>query len=193
MPCIQKTEENNCQIAIWDMSESLDKLIQSSKALDISKFKTEKRKKEFLSSRLLLNELLPNIPIAYNTYGAPEVENDNFISISHSENLAAIIISKTKVGLDIEKISEKPLRLSSKFISKDHHNPLSEEEGTLIWCCKEAIFKWHQKGNLDFIKDIIIQPFLIEERGKIKAEFKNKLLTLFYTKINSHFLVYVCD
>ena len=192
MPVIQKIEEHNCQIAIWDMNESLDDLIQSSNNLDISKLKTEKRKKEFLSIRLLLNELLPNIPIFYNTYGSPEIENDNFISISHSKNLAAIIVSKNKVGLDIEQISETPLRLSPKFISKDSHNPLSKEKATLIWCCKEAIYKWHKKGNVNFIEDIKIKPFIIEDKGQLIAKFKDQKLTLHYKKLDAHFLVYVC-
>ena len=52
MPLLQKIEENDCQIAIWDMSESLDALIESSSSLELSKFKTEKRKKEFLEIKL---------------------------------------------------------------------------------------------------------------------------------------------
>jgi 4'-phosphopantetheinyl transferase len=192
MPLLQKIEENDCQIAIWDMSESLDSLIRSSISLELSKFKTEKRKKEFLASRLLLNELLPNASISYNKYGAPEIGNNHFISISHSKNLAAIIISKNKVGLDIEIISGKPLRLASKFISKDSHNPLSKEKATLIWCCKEAVFKWHQKGSVDFIADIKIKPFIIKEKGQLIATFKIQNLSLHYKKIENHFLVYVC-
>ena len=192
MPVIQKIEENNCQIAIWDMSESLDELIKLSNNLDVSKFKTDKRKKEILSSISLLNELLPNAPISCNIYGAPEIENDNFISISHSKKFAAIIISKNKVGLDIEQISEKPLKLSSKFIAKNSHNPLSQEKATLIWACKEAIYKWHQKGGIDFIADIKINPFIIRGEDELIAEFKNQKLTLHYKKIDAHFLVYVC-
>ena len=151
MGIIKNYTEDNCQIAIWDITESLEELTKLGNGIDISKFKSEKRKKEFLACKLLLNEISPNITITYNEFGVPELDNGQHISISHSKNLVAIIISKTKVGLDIEQISEKPLRLSSKFISKDHHTPLSEEKATLIWCCKEAIFKWHQKGNIDFI------------------------------------------
>ena len=192
MPIIQKIKANNCQIAIWDMNESLDKLIQLSNNITVPKFRSKKKQKEFLASRLLLNALLLNNMISYNRYGAPEITNNNFISISHSKNLAAIIVSKTKVGLDIEQISKKPLKLSSKFISKNCHHLLSEEKATLIWCCKEAIFKWHQKGNIDFIADIKINPFIIKDEGKLIAKFKNQKLTLHYKKINTHFLVYVC-
>ena len=192
MSIVQKIKKDNYQIAIWEINKSLNELIQLSDNIDISKFRNEKRKREIISTKLLLNELLPNASISYNTYGAPEIGNDNFISISHSSKLIAIIISKKKVGLDIEKISEKPLRLSSKFISRNQHSPLSKEKATLIWCCKEAIYKWHQKRKIDFIADIKINPFTIKDEDKLIAKFKSQKLTLHYKKIDAHFLVYVC-
>ena len=101
-----------------------------SKIEHIPKFKKKERIKEFLSCRLLLNEIAPNTLITYNKYGAPEINTDDFISISHSNNMSAIIISKKRVGLDIEKISEKALKLSSKFMLKDLHTSVSKEKAT---------------------------------------------------------------
>jgi phosphopantetheinyl transferase len=192
MPITQIIEENNCQIAVWDINESLEKLIQLSNNLDVCKFKTKRRKEEFLSIRLLLSKILPNSTISYNKYGAPEIGNNNFISIAHSKNLAAIIISKNKVGLDIEKNSKKPLILSSKFIAKKRHNPLIKEKAVLIWCCKEAVYKWQQKPGINFIDDIKIMPFTVKQNGSIIAKFETHKLTLHYKKIDTHFLVYVC-
>ncbi len=192
MGFIKQYTENNCQISIWDVTESLAELLTLGTNFDISKFNTEKRKKEILASRLLLNEIQPNQQITYNKYGAPEIKNGKHISISHSKNLVAIVASEKKVGLDIEQISEKPLRLSSKFISKDSCINLSEEKATLIWCCKEAIFKWHQKGNVDFINDIRLNQFELKEKGEIECCFHEEILILKYHKINNHYLVYVC-
>ena len=192
MGLIKQYTENNCQISIWDVTESLAELLTLGTNFDISKFKTEKRKKEILASRLLLNEIQPNQQITYNKYGAPEIKNGKHISISHSKNLVAIVASEKKVGLDIEQISEKPLRLSSKFISKDSCINLSEEKATLIWCCKEAIFKWHQKGSVDLINDIRLNQFELKEKGEIECCFHEKFLILKYHKINNHYLVYVC-
>jgi len=189
----QIIKENTIKIGLWKIEESLEELLQLAERISIPHCNTEKRKKELLISRLLLNNMSPNTNITYNKFGAPELDNSLNISISHSKGLVAILLGDKKVGLDIEKISEKALRVSSKFVSKDTLNNLNKEEATLIWCCKEAIFKWHQKGDIDFMNDIIIHPFLIAEKGKIKALFKNEPLTLFYTKINSHFLVYVCN
>ena len=192
MGIILNTTENNCSIALWDISESLDELLQIADSFNTAKFKTEKRKKEWIASRLLLNEINPNYSISYNEFGAPELDNGNYISISHSKELVAIIVNEQRVSIDIEKISEKALRLAPKFVSENNLKKLSKEKATLIWCIKEVVFKWHQKGGVDFIKDIIIPEFSVKEKGIITIQFKNKELNLNYQKINNHYLVYVC-
>ena len=191
MGVIRKFQENNCLIAIWDIHESLEELLLLGQEFDSSGFFSSKRKKEFLVSRLLLNEIHLGQNITYNRYGAPEISNGNNISISHSRNLVALISSEQRVGIDIQEISNQPLRLSSKFISEEDHHNLSEEKATLIWCCKEAIFKWHQEGSVDFKYDIVLSPFSLESAGKITAIFKDKEYRLYYKKINTHFLVYL--
>jgi phosphopantetheinyl transferase len=192
MGIIRNTTENNCSIAIWDTQETLNELLKLSRPFDLTKFKTEKRKKEFLVSRLLVQEISQNTIITYNEFGAPELDNGKYISISHSKEMVAIIISEQQVGMDVEQISEKVLHLSSKFVSEKNLKNLSKEKATLIWCCKEAVFKWHQTGGVDFIKDIIIPEFSAKEKGEIAIQFKNKELNLNYQKINNHYLVYVC-
>jgi phosphopantetheinyl transferase len=192
MGILKKIEENNCIIAIWDMQESLEELMQQSINISTPDFNNEKRKKEYLASRLLLKDIAPNTKITYNEYSAPELENGKHISISHSKDLVAIIFSKQKVGLDIEQISEKPLRLSSKFISDNTHQNLTKEKATLIWCVKEAIFKWDQKGNVDFKKDIKIKEFKIMEKGDISCNFKGEKIIVNYRKIDNQYLAYVC-
>ncbi len=191
MGIVKKIEENNCKIAIWDLQESLIELSNLYNKSKLPIFTNEKRKKEFLATRILLKEIIPNQLINYNIYGAPELDNNQYISISHSHNLVALIVSKKKVGLDIEKISSKALSLSSKFISDITYN-ISKEKATLIWCAKEAIYKWYQKKNINFKNDIKIYPFKLGDKGTVMAKFKNKKQTLYYNKIDNHFLVYVC-
>ena len=192
MGIISNTTTLSGIIAIWEITENLEELLQLSHEKTIPNFNTEKRKKEWLASRLILNEINPNYSISYNTFGAPELNDDSYISISHSKRLVAIIVSQQKVGIDIEEISEKALKVSSKFISTNNFKLLTAEKATLIWCAKEAIYKLYQKGNLNFIKDIKIPDFKISEKGILKAEFKTELLILNYQKIHSHYLVYVC-
>ena len=174
------------------MRESLNEIIKLSKPFDLIRLKTEQRKKEFLTSRLLLEQLYPNAIITYNQFGAPKLENGKHISIAHSKKMVAIITSQQQVSVDIEKISMKALRVSSKFVSEKNLKKLSKEKATLIWCIKEAAYKWHQKGGVDFIKDIVIPEFSAKERGITTIHFKNKELNLNYQKINNHYLVYIC-
>jgi len=193
MPIIHKIEEKGITIFVWKITETLEELQVIFGGLNISNYTSEKRKKEQLITRLLVTEILPNKTIIYNKFGAPELDNGQHISISHSADLVAVIISDEKTGLDIEKISEKTLRLSSKFVSEKNLINLNKEKSTLIWCLKEAIYKWDQKGGVDFIKDIIITEFTPKEYGKVIAFLKNKKLNLNYQKINGHYLVYICN
>ncbi|CAI8365762.1 MAG: Uncharacterised protein [Cryomorphaceae bacterium] len=193
MPIIHKIEEKEITILVWEITETLEELQVLLGGLNISNHTSEKRKKEQLTTRLLVKEILPNKRIIYNKFGAPELDNGQHISISHSAGLVAVIISHEKTGLDIEKISEKTLLLASKFVSEKNLINLDKEKSTLIWCLKEAIYKWEQKGGVDFIKDIIITEFTHKEHGKVIAFLKNKKLNLNYQKINDHYLVYICN
>ena len=193
MPIIHKIAEDGITILVWEITETLEELQVLLGGLNISNHTSEKRKKEQLTTRLLVKEILPNKRIIYNKFGAPELDNGQHISISHSAGLVAVIISHEKTGLDIEKISEKTLLLASKFVSEKNLINLDKEKSTLIWCLKEAIYKWEQKGGVDFIKDIIITEFTHKEHGKVIAFLKNKKLNLNYQKINDHYLVYICN
>jgi len=180
------------QFGVWEINESLIGLSEGFKDDYFNKLKNNKRKLEYVCTRLLLKEFERNLKISYNKYGAPILNNNKCISISHSNNLVAIIISDKKVGIDIEKISKKPLLISDKFISKNDNISMDTNDTCLAWSAKEAIYKLHEIGGLDFKNDILIQK-INKEKNIIKAKFKNKTLFLNYQKINNHFLVYVCN
>lgn len=192
MPLFKKIKENNCEIGIWELSETLDYLIKKSDFSEINKITSRQRKKEILASRILLKNMYADLKIKYNKYGAPTVENNKFISISHSKKFVTIILSRIKVGIDIQEINDKALNAVSKFINLANSNQISKNEATLVWSCKECIYKWYQKGSVNFLNDIKIHSFKIKEKGKITANFKNQEFTLFYRKLQNHFLVYVC-
>ena len=192
MPLFKNIKENNCLIGIWELSETLDHFKKKYNNSIIEKINSDKRKKEILASRALLKEMNPNLKITHNKYGAPTIGNGKFISISHSKRFITIILSSNKVGIDVQKVNFKALKVASKFIDLTKHESLCKDKATLIWSCKECIYKWHQKGLVNFLNDIKIQPFDMRKKGEIKADFKNLKLTLFYIKLQKHFLVYVC-
>ena len=180
------------QFGIWEIKESLNDFNKGFKDDFFNKLKNNKRKLEYVCTRLLLKEFDSNLKISYNKYGAPILNNNKCISISHSNNLAAIIISDNKVGIDIEKISEKPIKIAAKFISENDNISMNINDICLTWSAKEAIYKLHEIGGLNFKNDILIQK-INKAKKVICVKFKNKSLFLNYQKINNHFLVYVCN
>ena len=43
---------------------------------------------------------------------------------------------------------------------------------TLLWSCKEAVYKWYGKGGVDFKKDILIKNIIInDKKGIVKCRF----------------------
>ena len=192
MPLAHKLKFSNCIIAIWNTTESLDDLKKESAISDIYIFKSEKRKKEIFSRNLLLNKMIPEAKISYNNFGAPQINTSDNISISHSKNLVAIRFRKLKIGIDIQTISEKAISLSPRFVCESNLNNLSIEKPTLLWSCKEAIYKWHQKGSVNFKSDIYIYPFELRTSGTVSANFKTEKLSLSYNKIDTFYLVYLC-
>jgi phosphopantetheinyl transferase len=178
-------------IGIWEISESKDQLKALTKGVKLDQIKSQKRKLEILAVRALLKEMCGNVKLSYNKFGAPVLDNNNKISISHSKQLVAIILSELKTGIDIEIISKRILKIKDKFISKYDNIDESQEDLTIAWSTKECIFKWHQKGNLNFKDDILIKK--INHSSKtIEVFFDENLFILNFLKINNHILVYVC-
>ena len=91
-------EENNCRLLIAELTESIEELLPlldnfDEYATEFKQISTTKRKKEFISVRILVNILMQkNVVITYNNDHKPLLTNsDTHISISHSGNFVDII------------------------------------------------------------------------------------------------------
>jgi phosphopantetheinyl transferase len=123
---------------------------------------------QHLAGRFLLQYLFPDFPyelIQIADTRKPFLPNEQYhFSISHCGDYAAAIVSKTnRVGVDVEEPKEKVLRIADKFLSEEEKKMLNEQctmnnvqLTTILWSCKEAVFKWYGDGNVDFKKDINI-------------------------------------
>jgi phosphopantetheinyl transferase len=184
-------KEKKQSIGIWEISESINELNALTKDVKFDNIKSQKRILEILAVRVLLKEMCGNIKLDYNEYGAPILDNNKNVSISHSKQLVAITVSKFKSAIDTEIISKRILKIKDKFISKNDNINESQEDLTIAWSTKECIFKWHQKGHINFRDDILIKS--IDHLTKtIKVTFDKNLFILNFLKINNHILVYFC-
>ena len=106
------------------------------------------------------------------------------------------------LGIDIESIRDRILKIKHKFISDNENQFLSSEKDYLeqlyvLWSAKESLFKLYGKGNLDFRKNLHINNFNFKNKGEISGKIIINdylhLIKLYYEKIEDHILVYCLD
>lgn len=100
------------------------------------------------------------------------------ISISHAHDFSCICISNNPIGIDIEKIKPKTLKIAPRFMAVSHLENLTEEEkiakATVIWGVKESVFKLINKKGISFPNHISESEFnLNDNKGKAQLNFDN--------------------
>ena len=121
--------------------------------------------KGFLSVRALLNQAgFQDRDLFYNDLGKPFLQDGKCISITHSHQRSAIIIAPYPVGIDLELMRPKILRIAHKF-SHDPDQSLKESvldqvaQYTYIWTAKESIYKMVSTPGLSFLQDIRLEAW----------------------------------
>lgn len=158
------------RLAVWEIKEAEEFFLQL--AIPQREVLHPHKRLQHLAGRYLLRHLFPAFPtnlIQIADTRKPFLENEIYhFSISHCGPYAAAIVSAHhRVGIDIEVVTEKATRIRHKFASDEEWAlvqqlseaqllPLGEHPSqaallaTLIWSCKEAVFKWYGEGEVDF-------------------------------------------
>jgi 4'-phosphopantetheinyl transferase len=208
MPLILKEYVlDDCLLGIWQINEEYDDLINRIHLFPgeqerLDSFGSYSRKIEWLSVRVLLRQLTGKVTtIIYNSERKPFIKGNSYqISISHSHNLTAILLSREKkVGLDLEYMSHEISRLESKFINNHEfitRNGNQKFHLYIHWCAKEAMYKICDKQNISLRQDITLHKFEPEEKGIVKGrvdnEFRHEEFELNYFTLNNYIIVYCC-
>jgi phosphopantetheinyl transferase len=120
-----------------------------------------KRKKEFQNVRLLRNLQIGKKAIRYDALGKPNVKDKNkYISISHSKNFVAFANDTSPIGVDIEELSPRILKVWSRYLHPEEFaifDTTSIFDLTVAWTIKEALFKLNTKTGIDFKNDLRIK------------------------------------
>jgi len=202
-----KIQNSKFKIQIWEITESIDELLQeiqhSDTLADFRKIKTDKRKLEFLAVRVALKKLLnEECYIFYTDEGKPFLSENRYnISISHSKNWVAVAVHPNRqIGVDIECWSDKIPKLYKRFLSEKEQKTLSNGTNTkqlqIAWSAKEALYKIIGKTAVDFANQLQIFPFNAEkENGEFTAKHlvSGKLYTLYYHQNPDYVLVYCVE
>lgn len=130
-----------------------------------------KRQREFIATRALRHELYGNEHIHYTPEGAPYIDKDTFISISHSGNMVAIAENHSfPVGMDLELIRKDIQRVMHKFLSEAELDFFDCEDATLvtsIWSAKETLYKLAGRKQILFSDELHISRVNDQWRGRI--------------------------
>jgi len=170
---------------------------------NLKNYRSNFRQLEWLSVRRLLREVRGEpTRIVYNEMRKPFLFNsDQHISISHSRELTAVLLSNTrKLGLDLEYMSQNIEKVAHKFINHDEYINQSPEKKNfhmyIHWCAKEALYKLCDKQDINFRKNLTIEPFEPDDCGEIMGWVDNKFwhdkFLLRYFTIKNYIVVYCC-
>jgi 4'-phosphopantetheinyl transferase len=176
MPLFQTIQFNETtKILIWHITESFEELLskvvlkeKTQQRLD--GMKSQMHQRAFLSVRMLIQEMgFTDHEMHYDEFGKPYFNCHNHISITHSHDFAAIIISHETVGIDMELQREKILRIADKFVDTENSYLNTQnttdyiKELTVIWGVKEAIFKIRNEKGISFKDHIRVNAFSLKE------------------------------
>ena len=198
--------EDNCQLGIWDVIEDYEELLSKVSLLQeekelLNSFGREFRKVEWLSVRVLLREMTgQELSIIYHDNRKPFIKGNSYhISISHSNQLSSILLSKNhKVGIDMEFMSHRINKIAHRFINSKEQVTTDEDLKRyhlyIHWCAKEALFKICDRQDVSFRKNIIIEPFNPGRKGELKglviSKSKKECFKLNYFTIDNYIIVY---
>lgn len=163
---------------------------QEEEALDFLSFREKlsfanishpEKRKEWATARMAIRDALEVLRVPYpgffkDEHGKSQVMNGNgFVSLSHTVGLAGAIFHRdTPVGIDMDFIREKILKIGSRFLDKSEIEFLEKDplHYTMAWSAKESIFKCQGKRGVSFRENILLEPFSSSAsiiRGKVKG------------------------
>lgn len=164
------TVDERTKVFIWKVEESYEWLKDGINLTPhcqrrVDGMKSELHRRGFMSIRHLMAEAgYVDEDLYYDDLGKPHLVDNKYISITHSFNFTAIIVSEDHVGIDIEKQREKILKIANKFTPLDEYHTLANEEAlirklTIVWGAKESVYKLLAQPGIGFLQHINVTDF----------------------------------
>lgn len=201
------TINKNCIWGVWQISESeqdLHNLLKGNiEKEELAHITNPKRRIEWLAARCLANALINEFTenkqnyflICKDEYGKPHIKNSDWhISLSHCSIYAVMILHKTQaVGIDIEQISPKISRIIPRICTETEFSWAGDDLSklTILWCAKEAIYKYYGKKKLDFKTEIKVNG-AINEGALFSEHIYSLTLKLFPISFLENYQIVYC-
>ena len=199
--------ESGTELAVWEIRESEEDLLSpvvlgEDEKAELALLKSPKARVQWAACRRLMRLLhhREKISIIKDEFGKPHIAGSNkFISLSHTEGYAGVIISDKQCGVDVHKLETRIEKIAPKFINKEEWKCLLDGEERLaqihlFWSAKEALYKFYGKKLLDFREHMHIKPFIPGKEGILsgtisKGDYRVEL-PIFYHFEEEYLLAY---
>jgi len=199
VPLHSKKQINNGIVALWKINESFDELVELIPAHWLKNIDLTQVSRHNLAARALANEVCPDFDyLEKDAYGKPYFESAlHKISITHAGEFAGFMLKEgEECGLDMEKVTTRIQRISSRFMREDELS--YKEHGLkgmyLVWCAKETMYKYYGMKALDFKEHMKVLPSSITNGhgtliGQIKKGNYFKELKMEYSEFDNYIIV----
>lgn len=187
--------------AVWNITESPEELVTVLPEGEIlpPEITNTRKRAEWLAGRVLVKHVLTSQGIAYqglekDSYGKPWITGQPRMQLSLSNSyplVAAAIHPELPVGIDIERPRSSMLQVVPRILSDQENMLMSGDIGRacMLWCAKEAMFKWHGKKHVSMRHDFSIQVLPENAPGYLSATGLGERIRLYAHRVKDHILV----
>jgi enterobactin synthetase component D len=138
------------------------------------------KKKEWATARMAIHDALEVLNVPYPGFFKDEhgksqsMNGQGYVSLTHTPGFAGAIFHREQpVGIDIDLIREKILKIGFRFLDESELDFLEKDpvHYTMAWSAKESIFKCQGRKGVSFRENILLDPFDVTA-GKIKGKIR---------------------
>ena len=204
MPLFKTIHYNaTTQILVWKITETFEELfdtvvLNENNSIRLAGMKSQLHQCAFLSVRKLFYLAgYTDFDLYYDEFGKPHLKDGKHISITHSHEFSAIILSNETVGIDMELQRDKIIKIADKFCDSEFQYLNDNEEYirklTVVWGAKEAIFKIRNEKGISFKNHIKVNSFDLEVKETIAELYFDNLINdfkVYFEEMEGFTLVY---
>lgn len=171
--------------------------------LSLANISHPEKKKEWATARLAIFDALDVLNVPYPGFFKDEhgksqsMNGQGYVSLTHTPGFAGAIFHREQpVGIDMDLIREKILKIGFRFLDKSELDFLENDplHYTMAWSAKESIFKCQGKKGVSFRENILLEPFgpgSEKIKGKIRGtDFADHHYTVDVRRLENVILTY---
>lgn len=164
---------------ILEVSQNGVDFLSFREKLSFANISRSDKKIEWKGARLAIKSALDCISLPYpgffkDEYGKSHpMDGYGYVSLTHTKGIAAAIFHKDMpVGIDLDYVREKVVRLGPKFLATTELEFLDNDPilHTIAWSAKESIYKCQGRKGISLKSNILLEPFSLDDaviKGKV--------------------------